>query len=208
MEYILLYIAGMKQWIVLVCMSILWAQCGPSTNGEKDGHPRIVIETQYGDIEAELYPDKAPYSVAAFLRFVDSGFYQRSSFYRILSEDNQPMGSAPAELIQGGLWGTGNKREYLQGIPHENTQQTGLRHINGAISLARQDTGTANTEFFICIGDQPGFDFGGDNNSDGQGYAVFGQVTKGMDVVQKIYRRPEENQYFTPQVDIITVRRK
>ncbi|WP_246186278.1 peptidylprolyl isomerase [Phnomibacter ginsenosidimutans] len=208
MEYILLYIAGMKQWIVLVCMSVLWAQCGPSSNEEKDGHPRIVIETQYGDIEAELYPDKAPQSVAAFLRFVDSGFYQRSSFYRILNQDNQPMGSAPAELIQGGLWGTGNKREYLKGIPHENTQQTGLRHINGALSLARQDTGTANTEFFICIGDQPGFDFGGDNNGDGQGYAVFGQVTKGMDVVQKIYRRPEENQYFTPQVDIITVRRK
>ncbi|MCC6762860.1 MAG: peptidylprolyl isomerase [Chitinophagaceae bacterium] len=189
-------------------MSLLWAQCGPSAGDEKDGHPIIVIETQYGDIEAKLYPDKAPQSVAAFLRFVDSGFYQRSSFYRILSEDNQPMGSAPAELIQGGLWGTGNKREYLQGIPHENTQQTGLRHINGAISLARQDTGTANTEFFICIGDQPGFDFGGENNGDGQGYAVFGQVTKGMEVVQKIYRRPEENQYFTPQVDIITVRRK
>jgi peptidyl-prolyl cis-trans isomerase A (cyclophilin A) len=171
-------------------------------------NPLVVIATQYGDIECEVYPDKAPVSAKAFLAFVDSGFYNRSSFYRILSEDNQPMGSAPASLIQGGLWGTGNKREYLAGLPHESTKATGLSHVNGALSLARQDTGTATTEFFICIGDQPGFDFGGENNPDGQGYAVFGKVVKGMDIVQKIYRRPEDNQFFTPQIPIIEIKRK
>lgn len=171
-------------------------------------YPVVIIATQYGDIECEVYPNKAPISARAFLSFVDSGFYNRSSFYRILSEDNQPMGSAPASLIQGGLWGTGNKREYLKGLPHENTRTTGLSHVNGALSLARQDTGTATTEFFICVGDQPGFDYGGENNPDGQGYAVFGKVIKGMDVVQKIYRRPEENQFFTPQIPIIEIKRK
>jgi len=169
---------------------------------------RIVIETQFGDIEAELYPDKAPKSVAAFLSYIDSGFYKRSSFYRILSEDNQPMGSAAAELIQAGLWGIGKSKAYLTGIPHEPTSLTGLKHVNGSLSLARQDTSTATTEFFICIGDQPGFDYGGENNPDKQGYAVFGKVVKGMDIVLKIYRRPEENQFFDPQIDIMTIRRK
>ena len=182
----------------------LLVECQQNTNK----NPVIVIVTQYGDIECEVYPDKAPISAKAFLTFVDSGFYNRSSFYRILSEDNQPMGSAPASLIQGGLWGTGNKREYLAGLPHESTKTTGLSHVNGALSLARQDTGTATTEFFICLGDQPGFDFGGENNPDGQGYAVFGKVVKGMEVVQKIYRRPEENQFFTPQIHIIEIKRK
>ena len=194
---------GMYRWFTGAFLLLFMAGCQ-----QHNGLPHIIIETQYGDIEAELYPDRAPQSAHAFLGYVDSGFYKRSSFYRILSEDNQPMGSAPASLIQGGLWGTGNKREYLHGIPHESTQQTGLSHVNGALSLARQDTGTATTEFFICLGQQPGFDFGGENNPDGQGYAVFGKVVKGMDIVQKIYRRPEENQLFSPQVPIINIRRK
>lgn len=175
---------------------------------QKPSKNLIVIETQFGDIEAQLYPGKAPKTVAAILSYIDAGFYQRSSFYRILSEENQPMGSAPAELIQGGLWANKNRRDDLKGIPHEPTSVTGLKHINGALSLARQDTGTGSTEFFICIGDQPGFDFGGENNADKQGYAVFGQVVKGMDIVMKIYRRPEENQLFIPPVDIINIRRK
>ncbi|HSC55422.1 MAG TPA: peptidylprolyl isomerase [Phnomibacter sp.] len=175
---------------------------------QKPSKNLIVIETQFGDIEAQLYPGKAPKTVAAILSYIDSGFYQRSSFYRILSEDNQPMGSAPAELIQCGLWANKNRRDDLKGTPHEPTSVTGLKHINGALSLARQDTGTGSSEFFICIGDQPGFDFGGENNADKQGYAVFGQVVKGMDIVMKIYRRPEENQLFSPPVDIINIRRK
>jgi peptidyl-prolyl cis-trans isomerase A (cyclophilin A) len=180
----------------------LAACTSPTTN------THLVIETQYGDIEVQLYTQQAPKSTSAILSYIDSGFYARSHFYRVLSEDNQTMGSAPASLIQAGLWGTREPRNYLKGIPHESTQTTGLRHLNGTLSLARQDTGTATTEFFICIGDQPGFDFGGENNADGQGYAVFGRVSKGMDVVKKIYRRPEENQYFNPKVAIINIRRK
>ena len=191
--------------LIAILMTLLW--CTGCSNND-DNKNRVVIETQYGDIEIELFAEKAPKTVTAFLSYVDSGIYESSSFYRILSEDNQPMGTAPASLIQAGLWKSGNDRPYLKGITHESTLQTGLSHLNGSVSMARQDTGTATTEFFICLGDQLGFDYGGENNADGQGYAVFGRVKKGMDVVKKIYRRPEESQYFSPKVTILNIKRK
>jgi peptidyl-prolyl cis-trans isomerase A (cyclophilin A) len=118
------------------------------------------------------------------------------------------MGSNGSELIQGGLWANKNDRhDSLKGIPHESTNITGLHHTNGTISLARQEPGTATTEFFIVIGDQPGFDYGGENNPDGQGYAAFGKVVKGMDIVLKIYGAPEENQFFDPPVKISRIER-
>jgi peptidyl-prolyl cis-trans isomerase A (cyclophilin A) len=171
-------------------------------------YPHVVIESAYGDIEIEVYPDKAPKSVAAFLYYVDSNYYEDSRFYRVLSIDNQPMGSNASELIQGGLWANKtNRHDNLPGIPHEGTNITGIHHTSGTISLARQDPGTATTEFFIVIGDQPGFDYGGQNNPDKQGYAAFGKVVKGMDAVYKIYARPEENMLFQPPVKINRIRR-
>ncbi|CAN5649398.1 peptidylprolyl isomerase [soil metagenome] len=175
---------------------------------QKDKNPHVIIYSQYGDIELELYPDKAPKSVAAFLSYVEKGLYKNCFFYRILSLDNQPMGSNASELVQGGLWANKNSKDSLPGILHETTKLTGLHHTSGTISLARQEPGTATTEFFICIGDQPGFDFGGENNPDGQGYAAFGKVVKGMEIVLKIYTRPEENQFFDPPVKISKIERK
>jgi peptidyl-prolyl cis-trans isomerase A (cyclophilin A) len=172
---------------------------------EKYENPHIIIESFFGDIEVELFPKQAPKTVGAILSYIDSGFYKNSSFYRVLSLDNQPMGIGASELIQGGLYKSENPHYNLTGIPHETTQQTGLKHLNGSISLARREPGTATTEFFICIGDQPGFDYGGKNNSDGQGYAVFGTVVKGMDVVRKIYGRPEINQSFKYPVRISNI---
>lgn len=171
-------------------------------------NPHVIIYSAYGDIELELYPGKAPKSVGAFLSYVDSGYYKNSSFYRVLSLDNQPMGTNASELIQGGLWASKTRKDSLPGIPHETTKQTGILHENGTISLARQEPGTATTEFFICIGKQPGFDYGGASNPDGQGYAAFGRVFKGMEVVLKIYNRPEENQYFNPPVKIWKMERR
>lgn len=171
-------------------------------------NPHVVIYSAFGDIEVELYPDRAPKTVAAFLSFVDSGYYTNCSFYRILSLDNQVTGSNASELIQGGLYRTKNRSNNIPGIPHESTKQTGLHHTDGTISMARLDTGTATTEFFICIGDQRGYDYGGVNNRDGQGYAAFGKVYKGLDVVYKIYSRPEEDQYFDPPVKILKIIRK
>lgn len=193
----------MKKILFLFCIAlIVLVQCKPAYK-----NPHVVIYSAFGDIELELYPDKAPKSVTAFLSYIDAGYYTNCSFYRILSLDNQPMGSNGAELIQGGLWANKKRHDSLPGIPHETTKQTGILHENGTISLARQEPGTATTEFFICIGKQPGFDYGGENNPDGQGYAAFGKVVKGMDIVLKIYGRPEENQYFEPPVKINKITR-
>jgi len=171
--------------------------------------PHILIQTAMGDIELELYAQKAPKTVAAFLSYVDSGLYDHSSFYRVLNDDNQPSNAPKTELIQGGIWRTNQKRAAaIPGIPHETTQQTGVHHTDGAISLARLAPGTAGSEFFICIGDQPGLDFGGVNIADGQGYAAFGKVVKGMEIVRKIYGKNENDQYFDPPVVIINIVRR
>jgi len=169
-------------------------------------NPHVRIETRQGDIELELYPDQAPQSVAAFLSYVDSGFYKNASFYRVLNTGNQSMDAAKAELIQGGLYRS-KIRPNLKGIPHETTDKTKILHKNGTVSLARVEPGSATTEFFICVGDQPGFDYGGENNPDKQGYAAFGKVVKGMDVVMKIYSRNESGQYFDPPIDIYNIKR-
>jgi peptidyl-prolyl cis-trans isomerase A (cyclophilin A) len=180
-----------------------------SCKNEQFSHPHIIIETASGDIELELYEDKAPKTVSAFLKYVDSNYYKNSSFYRVLTDDNQPSNAPKANLIQGGIWKSNYKRsQSASRIPHESTNITGLHHTNGTISLARLEPGTGGTEFFICVGDQPGFDFGGPNNPDGQGYAAFGKVVKGMNIVKKIYNQREEEQQFNPPVIIYNIKKR
>ncbi len=170
--------------------------------------PHVLIETGFGDIEVELYPSKAPASVAAFLSYVDSGLYKNSSFYRVLKEENQPSAAFKSELIQGGIWQTNYKKGVsLPGIPHEPTNKTGILHTNGTISLARTIPGTASSEFFICVGDQPAYDYGGNANADKQGYAAFGRVIKGMDIVRKIHRQADYEESFDPPVPIFNIKR-
>lgn len=194
---------GLMKNIFFVLMFMLTA-CGT-----KYKNPHIEIQTEFGDIEIELYPDRAPKTVAAFLSYIDSGYFKRSSFYRVLNDENQPSNAPKTELIQGGIWKTNNKlTSQLKGIPHETTQQTRILHKNGVISLARLAPGTATTEFFICVGDQPGLDYGGENMEDHQGYAAFGKVVKGMDVVRKIYSKNEDGQYFSPPVGIFDIVRE
>ena len=186
---------------LLLLMTAWWFACSsPDTKGL-----RIDIRTKLGDIQVELYPDKAPKSVAAFLANVDAGLYKDGSFYRVLNMDNQPSNAPKAELVQGGIWRKRNKPDSIARIPHENTQQTGILHTDGTISFARLEPGTAGSEFFICVGDQPGFNHGGDNNPDGEGYAAFGKVVSGMDVVRKIYRQPEQDQYFQKDIAIYNI---
>lgn len=181
----------------------------PGCSSADPATPHILIHTQAGDIEVELYLRQAPGTAGAFLKYVDSGFYKNSSFYRVLNDDNQSSDAPKSELVQGGIWKTHyQKAVSLAGIPHESTRQTHILHKDGVISLARTAPGTATTEFFICIGDQPGSDFGGDNNPDGQGYAAFGKVVRGLNVVRNIYARPENNQSFEPQIAIYNIVRK
>lgn len=177
-----------------------------SCTSTKYKEPTVKIETNFGDIIVELYPEKVPKTVAAFLSYVDSGYYKGGSFYRVLKEEDQPSNAFKSQLIQGGIWQTKNKLQAsLKGILHETTKQTGILHVNGAISLARTDTGTATSEFFICIGDQPAYDYGGAANPDGQGFAAFGKVIKGMEYVKQIHSQPDNNTSFLPPIEIMNI---
>lgn len=160
-----------------------------------------------GDIEIELFPDKAPKTVAAFLSYVDSGFYKNSSFYRILKTDEMPT-DFNTGIIQGGIYQSKNYRiGKVKPIPHESTKQTGLSHLSGTISFASLGAGTATTEFFICIGDQTTFDAGNSGTTDGQGFAAFGQVFKGMSIVRKIQSQNSNGDRFVEKIDILSIER-
>jgi len=191
---------------LLLLISLLLIACQEKQNPNK---PRIEIQTSKGEIEIELYPLQAPKTVAAFLSYIDSGYYYNSNFYRALTMDNQPSNAPKTELVQGGIWKTNNKLAIqIPGIPHESTEQTRILHDEGVISLARAEPGTAGTEFFICLSKQPGLDYGGENVPDKQGYATFGKVVKGMGIVRKISRQNENDQYFSPPVAIYNIVRK
>jgi peptidyl-prolyl cis-trans isomerase A (cyclophilin A) len=165
-----------------------------------------LIKTAEGNITIELYPAKAPITVANFLKYVDAHLYNNSSFFRAVTLNNQPKDSIKIEVIQGG--NVDSAKEFAP-IPLETTKQTGLLHKDGTISMARGGPATATCSFFICINDQPSLDFGGKRNRDGQGFAAFGKVIQGMDVVKKIQRLyPGQGQYFKPEVSIISITRK
>lgn len=142
----------------------------------------VVVNTSLGEIEIELFLERAPVTANNFLRLVDGGHLDGGSFYRTVTYDND-NGAPKIEVIQGGLNGADSP---FPPIPHETTQQTGILHTDGVVSMARGEVGSASTEFFICIGDQPGLDFGQPRNADNQGFAAFGRVVRGMEVVRAI----------------------
>lgn len=162
----------------------------------------VEMGTAAGRITLELYPEKAPVTVGNFLRYVNLGHYDGSAFYRVVRLDNQKPSDIPIQVIQGGLLGdmmSGradaaelDMSSMLPPIPHETTKQTGIRHVDGTISMARFTPGSASSEFFITLGDNAALDFGGMRNPDGQGFAAFGRVIEGMDVVRKIQALPSD----------------
>jgi len=146
----------------------------------------ILMKTSAGDITLELYPDAAPLSVANFLNYVDQHRYDgKSSFYRTVRMDNQAQNKIKIEVIQGGM-GMAETDSPLAPIAHETSKASGILHLDGVISMARLEPGSATSEFFICVNDQPELDFGGGRNPDGLGFAAFGKVVEGMDVVREI----------------------
>jgi len=187
----------MNKLIVILCL-LFFISC----NHPHYDYPHVVMATQFGDIELELYPAKAPKTVAAFLANVKAGIYDNSSFYRVLKAEEMPT-DLNSGIIQGGVWKTAaQKAKNIPGIPHESTKQTGLLHVDGTISMARSDTGTARSEFFICIGNQNSFDFGNSGVADGQGYAAFGKVFSGMKIVRKILDQKSHGDSFDEKIEI------
>jgi len=155
-----------------------------------------------GEIVVEVYPDRAPVTARNFLNHVEKGTYTNSYFYRVVRLDNQTMNPVKIEVIQGRLFEE-EKLDTIAPIPHESTQVTGILHTDGVISMARMEPGTASTEFFICVGDQPSLDYGGARNQDGQGFAAFGKVVKGMELVRSIQALPDHGQYLVEKVPIL-----
>jgi peptidyl-prolyl cis-trans isomerase A (cyclophilin A) len=189
---------------VLPLAAFILAGCG---DGETPGRdPVVLLRTGLGDIRIEVFATRAPVTAANFLRYVDEDRFRGAVFYRTVTMDNQPDNEIKIEVIQGGL---GDDPEGL-GLPpivHETTDSTGVLHLDGTVSMARSAPGTASSEIFICIGDQPDLDFGGRRNPDGQGFAAFGRVIEGMDVVRKIQALPAEGQLLEPPVEITGVTR-
>jgi len=153
-----------------------------------DKNPKVLISTEMGDIVVELFIDRAPVTAGHFFQYVSYGRFDSAYFYRAVRVDNQ-TNPVPIEVLQGGLEISARK-DTLNPIRHENTHQTGIRHCEGTISMARLGLGTANSEFFICIGNQPSLDYGGKRNPDGQGFAAFGRVIEGMEIVKSIQKIP------------------
>ena len=169
-----------------------------------DAKTYLLISTELGDIKVEIYTDKAPVTAANFLEYVDKNGFLNSKFYRVVRDDNQPDNEVKIDVIQGGLY---SEEKMFTSIEHETTDRTGIRHVDGVISMARNEPGSAASEFFICIGDQPELDYGGKRNPDGQGFAAFGKVVDGMDIVRKIHQQPADGQMLAPEIRINTVRR-
>jgi peptidyl-prolyl cis-trans isomerase A (cyclophilin A) len=195
----------MGRWTWLLCGPLL---ATPAIQAEeKPKAVRVVIRTELGDIEVELDAARAPKTVANFLRYVDGKFYDGGRFHRTVTKDNQPDNKVKIEVIQGGINPAKAKEEFAP-IKLERTRDTKLSHKDGTISMARDGPDTATSDFFLCIGDQPELDFGGKRNPDGQGFAAFGRVVKGLDVVKKIQAAKADAQTLKPPIKIVKVVRK
>jgi peptidyl-prolyl cis-trans isomerase A (cyclophilin A) len=157
---------------------LLAAGCGPS-------NPQVELRTQFGTIRIEVDSVRAPRTAANFLRYVDEGRLDSASFYRVRREEAELMQPGTA-VVQGGLW-RGDTTKLLPPIALESTRETGLRHTDGVVSLARFGVNSGRGEFFIVIGDQPHLDY---RSADKPGYAAFGRVVQGMDLVRDIRRLP------------------
>ena len=148
----------------------------------------IIITTPLGEIKAELYSKNAPATVNNFLSYLNQDRYDEAHFYRVVYLKNQPKNEIKIEVIQGGL-GLNNHPIRLISIKHEATNNTGIKHKNRTISMAKLNPGTASSEFFICINDQPELEYGGRRNPDGQGFAAFGRAIECLEIVKIIQNK-------------------
>src|SRR5215510_4884111 len=147
--------------------------------------PQVVFETELGNITMEIDVVKAPITGENFLKYVDGKFYDGGTINRAVRPDNTVRKDVEIQVIQFQI-DRARTREQFPPIRMESTKETGLSHVDGALSMARSGPDTATASFSIPIGDQPEMNFGGKRNADGQGFAVFGRVIAGMDVVKKI----------------------
>ena len=207
-----------RRFALLAPILLLAAAAAPAPKPVSPTQPlpdlvKVEMVTELGSIEFELDHARAPISAANFIRYVDLRRFDGMTFYRVM---RLKWGTPPNGLIQAGL--QGNPQKILKPIAHEPTSQTGLSHKAGALSMARNAPGTASADFSILLSDLTGLDANpkSDNPELQAGYAVFGRVSSGMDVVRKIYDVPLSatkgqgamiGQMIEAPVRVLTVRR-
>jgi peptidyl-prolyl cis-trans isomerase A (cyclophilin A) len=173
----------------------------------------VVFETEKGAIEMAVDSVHAPVTAANFLKYVDAGFFDNGRVNRAVRPDNTVRHDVEIQVIQLRI-DSARRREQFPPIPLERTNVTGLKHVDGTMSMARSAPDTATASFSIVIGDQPEMNFGGHRNPDGQGFAAFGRVVSGMDVVRAIQASPtgREGPYgtesLTPPIRIVKAYRR
>jgi len=210
----------MKRRDVLAALGVLAAAPGmaaaqvlnlpPTPIVPGPGDVLVSLDTSLGAIIIALKVKQAPLTTANFLRYVDGKLYDGASFWRS-AKANSPVDYG---LIEGGL--QGDPKKVLRPVAHEPTTQTGLRHVDGTVSLARKEPGSGDSDFFICVGEAPYLDANPQAEGDNVGFAAFGQVIKGMEIVHKILNLPTpgeatnpvmKGQMLLPVVPIVTARR-
>ena len=186
----------MIRWLVVVAALAL-QQPGASP-------VQVVLDTELGRVTIDVDVAHAPVTAANFLKYVQGGFYDGGRFHRTVRPDTETRTDVPIQVVQAGIDPMRAPNAFPP-IPLERTSVTGLKHVEGALSMARGAPDSASSDFFICIGDQPALDFAGPRNADGQGFAVFGRVVAGMDVVRRIQAAPvrEKTQNLAPPIGIL-----
>lgn len=167
--------------------------------------PCVTVETALGTFSVLLHAERAPMTAANFLAYVDSGRYDGTSFFRIVNPNNQTA-TDPVRIsvIHGGTRPLA--ADNLPMIALEDTRQSGLTHRHGTLSMGREERDTAEGDFFVCIGDQPHFDHGGARQPDGFGFAAFGEVCAGMDVIEAIFAAAGPEEYLAPDAEVVILR--
>lgn len=186
------------------------------------GAVRLLFETGLGDFVVEADTERAPITAGNFVRLVESGAYDGGCFHRTARLDNSSNSEMADSVIGRGM--VGDESEYRlpndaypicvvqasaqEGLEErppialERTSDTGLRHVEGAVSMSRQTPDSAVSDFFVCLRDEPELDFGGRRNPDGQGFAAFGRIVDGFETVQRIHGAPSRGQTLTPSVAV------
>ena len=199
-----------RAFLVIVIAALFWG----GDHLAAQAPVRVRVQTELGDIVVEVDQVKAPVTAANFLRYVDAGHFDGGMWHRTVKMDNQPESTIKIEVIQAGV-NPARAKEGFPAIALERTSTTGILHKDGVISMARGTPDSATSGWFICINDQPSLDFGGARNPDGQGFAAFGRVVSGMDIVRRIQRAPSssnrtsntEAQRLTPPIKVVKVAR-
>lgn len=191
--------------LALPALTLAWAHARAAAQGRA---VRTRVESEAGSFVVEVDPEVAPITVAHYLAHVDRQLLDGGAVYRIVTLANQGAETRHRiEVVQWGMNRPDDQSPPLPPIAHETTQQTGLRHLDGTVSMARARPGSATAEYFVCIGEQPELDFGGGRNPDGLGFAAFGRVVEGMDVIRALHARGEVDQYLARPIRVRSVRR-